>query len=29
MLPESIVEELKIHSQNLEKGYGSVYLPYG
>lgn len=36
MLPESIAEELKIHlqsvkiihNQDLEKGYGSVYLPY-
>jgi integrase len=36
MLPESIAEELKIHLQSvkilhlqdLEKGYGSVYLPY-
>ncbi|RCJ29953.1 hypothetical protein A6769_35040 [Nostoc punctiforme NIES-2108] len=36
MLPESVAEELKIHlqsvkiihNQDLEKGYGSVYLPY-
>jgi integrase len=36
MLPESIAEELKIHLQSvkilhlqdLEKGYGSAYLPY-
>ncbi len=35
MLPESIAEELKIHlhvkiihQQDLQKGYGSVYLPF-
>nr|WP_180962787.1 integron integrase [Fischerella thermalis] len=36
MLPESITEELKVHlqsvkilhQQDLQKGYGSVYLPF-
>jgi integrase len=36
MLPESIAEELKmhlqgtklLHNQDLQKGYGSVYLPF-